>query len=273
MTFEALSQTALDYLPCRYGKSKLLFRGPRRSLDKPYVAFLGANETYGKFIEQPFVDLLDDYIEPTCVNFGCLNAGVDVYLHDQCIHEIAQKSALTVLQVPSAQNMTNRLYSVHPRRNDRFVAPTNMLKTIFPEVDFAAFHYNKHMFKHLQDLSPERFRILEQELYEAWVARMLTLLGKINGRVVLLWVSTRSPKDDTHGEVNPLFVTDEMMQRVTPSVTEYVEVVLSKEASTNPTEGMIFSQMEAPAAQEMMGPRAHEEVASKLLPVLRSMLQ
>ncbi|MEM6311554.1 MAG: DUF6473 family protein [Pseudomonadota bacterium] len=272
MTFEAVSQTALDYLPCRYGKSKLLFRGPRRNLDKPYIAFLGGNETYGKFIAEPFVDLLDQYVDYTCVNFGCLNAGVDVFLQDQFVPEAARKSALTVLQVPSAQNMTNRLYSVHPRRNDRFVSPTAMLKTIFPEVDFAGFHFNKHMVKHLRDLSPERFRILEQELNEAWVARMLSLLAKINGRVVLLWVSSRSPSDTSQGSVDPLFVTDDMMQRVIPSATEYVEAVLSPDACANPTDGMVFSQMEAPAAQEMVGPLAHQEVASKLLPVLRDML-
>lgn len=34
MTYDALGAGALDYLPCRYGTSKLLFRGPRRPVKK-----------------------------------------------------------------------------------------------------------------------------------------------------------------------------------------------------------------------------------------------
>ncbi len=56
MTYMKLGQAALDYYPCRYGASKLLFRGPRRRLQGDYVAFLGGTETYGKFIETPFRD-------------------------------------------------------------------------------------------------------------------------------------------------------------------------------------------------------------------------
>ena len=39
------------------GPRKLLFRGPKRDLDQPFVAFLGGTNTYGKFIERPFPDL------------------------------------------------------------------------------------------------------------------------------------------------------------------------------------------------------------------------
>ncbi len=54
MAYENLGESALDYVPCRYGKSKLLFRGPKRKLTAPYVAMIGGTETYGKFVETPF---------------------------------------------------------------------------------------------------------------------------------------------------------------------------------------------------------------------------
>ena len=47
MTYDAAGPAPLDYLPCRYGTSKLMFRGPRRRLEAPYIAFLGGPETYG----------------------------------------------------------------------------------------------------------------------------------------------------------------------------------------------------------------------------------
>jgi uncharacterized protein DUF6473 len=60
MTIDALGLGALDYLPCRYGNSKLLFRGPKRSLDEPYIAFIGGTETYGKFLAKPFPVLVEE---------------------------------------------------------------------------------------------------------------------------------------------------------------------------------------------------------------------
>ena len=59
MAYEKLGHSPLDYMPCRYGASKLLFRGPRRVLEAPYVACLGGTETYGKFIEAPFPALIE----------------------------------------------------------------------------------------------------------------------------------------------------------------------------------------------------------------------
>lgn len=272
MTFDALGDAALDYLPCRYENSKLLFRGPRRDLSKPYVAFLGGTETYGKFIEMPFVEQLNETLPINCVNFGCLNAGVDVFLHDPFLPDAARNAAVTVLQVPAAQNMTNRLYSVHPRRNDRFVSATRMLHTIYPDVDFAGFHFNKHMLKHLREISPERYCIVEQELNHAWTARMETLLKKIGGRVILLWVSARTPEEIDRIDVDPMHITREMLDHMKTKVSGYVEVTLTQDALDNPSEGMVFNQMEAPIAREMLGPKAHNEVVTALQPAIEDLL-
>lgn len=271
MTFEPMGDAALDYLPCRYGDSKLLFRGPRRDLSKPYIAFLGGTETYGKFIADPFVALLEQQLDLTCANFGCLNAGVDVFLNDPFIPQAASKARVTVLQVPGAQNLSNRLYMVHPRRNDRFVSATGLLHSIYPDVDFSAFHFNKHLLQHLRSLSEERYWIVEQELRNAWIARMQSLLQRITGRVVLVWISARNPDDIENITVDPMHVTGEMLDLVEPHATEYIQVQLSREALANPLDGMVFSQMEAPAAREMLGPQAHSEVAQALMPVLSEM--
>lgn len=272
MTLDSMGGSALDYLPCRYGNSKLLFRGPRQDLNVPYVAFLGGTETYGKFVEDPFVTLLDRQIGPTCVNFGCINAGVDVFLNDPFLPEAAHKARVTVLQVPGAQNMSNRLYAVHPRRNDRFVSATKMLQSIFPDVDFAGFHFNKHMLGHLQALSPDRYRIVEQELHEAWKARMEHLTQKISGRIVLLWVSERRPDDVDREDTEPMHVTRDMIEHIRSHVTEVVEVIPSQEALQTRCEGMVYNEMDEPAARQIMGPAVHQEIADSLYPVLHNMI-
>ena len=276
MTYDALGPGALDYLPCRYGTSKLLFRGPRRDLDAPYLAFIGGTETYGKFIEQPFPAQVEEAIGTTCVNFGFPNAGIDAFAHDPFVVGAAIKAKITVIQVLGAQNMTNRFYAVHPRRNDRFVSASQLLGTIYREVDFADFHFNKHMLQHLLLVSPDRFETVLSELQNAWLARMRLLLGQIKGKTILFWFADHQPPPGATMDAHmlgsdPLFVTREMMDQLTPYATKVVEVVASKQAIAAGTTGMVFSQMEAMAAAEMIGPDAHAEAAGALADVVRSL--
>jgi hypothetical protein len=269
MTYDAVGQGSLDYLPCRYGTSKVLFRGPRKSLKKPYIAFFGGTETYGKFVAKPFPDLVEEQIGMTCVNLGCTNAGIEVFASDSYLTEIGAGAKVTVLQVLSAQNMSNRFYSVHPRRNDRFLKPSGLLEAIFRDVDFAEFNFNKHMLTHLNAVSPERFRTVREELQIAWVGRMRHLLGRIPGKTVLLWFGEADPDNRDNGMTHdPWLITREMIETLRNEVTEMVEVQASEHARNQGTIGMVFSEMERPAAQTMLGPVAHQEAAAALVPVL-----
>lgn len=268
-----MGSAALDYLPCRYGTSKLLFRGPRRDLSKPYVAFIGGSETYGKFLPAPFAQQVEEDIGATCVNLGCLSAGIDVFLHDPFVPDAAAKAQVTVIQVLGAQNMSNRLYTVHPRRNDRFVEATRMLQTMYRDVDFAGVHFTGHLLKHLHKISPERFEMVVDELQTAWQARMRSFLSRIPGRVVLLWFAAHRPEDQRLFQTgDPFLVSRDMIEGLRDMVTDIVEVVPSPEALAAGTDGMVFSQAEVPAAREMMGPASHEEAATALKAALRPML-
>ena len=278
MTYDVFGTRSLNYAPCRYGNSRILFRGPEKRLDMPYVAFLGGTETYGKFIKAPFPDLIEGDIDPNCVNFGISNAGVDVFLHDATMLEVANGAVATVLQVVGAQNLSNRLYSVHPRRNDRFLAPSLLLSSIYPEVDFSEFHFTRHMLTQLHRASPERFALVRTELQAAWSARMRLLLSRLDGKVILLWLSEQPPQEGTSPEAassfgaDPWFVTSAMLSRLESHVTRRVDVVVSPEAVAAGTEGMVFDEVEAPAAQQMLGPRAHQEAARKLGKVLQDLV-
>ncbi len=276
MTYDVLGPGALDYLPCRYGASKLLFRGPRRDLDQPYVAFVGGTETYGKFIEEPLPTLVEAQVGTTCANFGFLNAGIDVFIQDPFVLEAASSAEITVVQVLGAQNMTNRFYTVHPRRNDRFVAPSTLLGTIYREVDFADFNFNRHMLNHLMMISAERFEAVVSELQQAWLARMRLMLGRITGKIILLWFADHKPQEASIPTVDnlgpdPLFVTRDMIDEISPLATKVVEVVASKQAMDAKTEGMVFSQMETLAAHEMLGPLAHAEAAQAVAAAINNL--
>lgn len=275
MAFESPGDCALDYFPCRYGKSKLMFRGPRRELDRPYCAVLGGTETYGKFVPQPYPALVEAGIGLRMVNFGCINAGIDVYVNDCALLDMASAARVTVVQVVGAANLTNRFYAVHPRRNDRFLRASPQLCTLFREVDFADFHFTRHMLQTLQSVSPDKFEVLAEELRTAWVARMRLLLDRIGSKTVLLWMADHPPEPPGGPVVlgrSPVLVDAEMVAAVRAHATDYVEYVSSPAARAKGLAGMAYSPLDELAAAEVPGPAIHAELAEQLEPLLKGLL-
>jgi hypothetical protein len=279
MKHETIDGGGLSYAPCRYGMSRIFFRGPRRRLDEPYLAFLGGTETFGKFIDKPFATLSERALGQTCVNFGCVNGGVDAFVNDPTIMAACHDAKVTVVQVMGANYLSNRFYSVHPRRNDRFLRASTVLEAIFNEVDFSDFTYTRHMLETLNEMSPERFDIVVSELRAAWVARMKNMLTQIGPNTVLLWFSRHKLSDqawDAYAHplrVDPLFITASMMEELRPQVKAIVDAQPSEIALSQGTQGMFVPPMQNSAAMGMLGVTCHEETANTLVPVLRQVLE
>lgn len=276
MAYAFPGEGALDYFPCNYGTSRLTFRGPRRSLERPYVAFLGGAETYGKYVPDPFADLVEDELGFASINLGCINAGPDVYLAEPEVIRIAQGAEAVVLQIMGAANLSNRYYSVHPRRNDRFIAATPLLSTLFREVDFTEFNFTRHMLTTLEATSKERFEIVAEDLRQTWLARMADLLGQLPARTVLLWMSDGPPMPNTlrRGlKEDPVLVDRAMVAEIIPKARAYVEAVTSALARQASLDGMAFAALEALAAAALPGPSVHREVAAKLVQALDEVLK
>lgn len=276
MAYEFAGEAALDYFPCRYGQSKLLFRGPRRRLEGAYAAAIGGTETYGKFVPDPYPALVERGLGLPVVNFGCVNAGVDVFLGEPVVIDACRNARVTVIQLMGAQNLSNRFYAVHPRRNDRFLRASALMKTIYREVDFTEFHFTRHMLSVLREHSAEKFALIEHELKSTWVVRMRHLLQKIGGRILLLWIGGASGADpqvtaDGLGH-EPLFIDDGMVAAIRSEAAELIRVTPSQEALSAGTEGMSFGPLEAPVAAVMPGPMVHKEIADALVPAIRRQL-
>lgn len=268
MSYESPGAGASVATSCRYGTSRLLVRGPRRPLDKPYVAFLGGSETFGKFVAHPYPDLVEASLGRVCVNLGCVNAGLDSFAHDAEALRIAQAAQTAVIQLPGAQNLSNRFYRVHPRRNDRFLAASPMLAAIYREVDFTEFHFTRHLLTTLHQLSEDRFSVVRTELEQAWLARMRLLLRAIGGRVLLLWLRYDTESDTDLGS-RPLFVTSRMVEALRPVVAGIVVVAVHPAARTGELPEMMFGDLQAPAAAHLIGPATHRTIADRLVQVLR----
>lgn len=278
MKQETLEPEMLSYAPCRYGASRVLFRGPRKRLDQPYLAFLGGTETYGKFIEKPFPALVERAMRQTCVNFGCVNGGIDAFVNDATVMDICYNAELTVVQVMGANFLSNRFFTVHPRRNDRFLQASTVLKAIYHDIDFAEFSFTRHMLGALHNKSIERFETVVIELREAWMARMHSLLDQVGENAVLFWFSEAEPSnvpwsDLPHQlQVDPLFITKDMIDRLRPLVKDVIIAQPSRDALTRGTNGMIYPISQKGAAHEMLGVDCHKEAAAALIPKIRDQL-
>ena len=124
---DAYSRGGLDYQYCHYGSSRLLFRGPAAKTEGPYVAALGGSTTFGKFVTQPWPVLLEKVTGLRTVNLGCMHAGATAFVDDPTLISICSHARATVLQITGAHCLDNSYYSLHPRRNDRFIDATTKL--------------------------------------------------------------------------------------------------------------------------------------------------
>ncbi|MGB3553206.1 MAG: DUF6473 family protein [Jannaschia sp.] len=254
-------ETALDYYPCSYGGSRTLFRGPKVGLEKPYTVVIGGSEAYGKYVEDPFCDRVTDMTGRRVVNLGLPNAGIDVFARDDDLMQVIGGAEIAVIQIMGAGNISNRFYSVHPRRNDRFLRHSILMETLFHDVDFSDFSFTRHLLRTLREASPDRFAMVLQELGEAWVARMRLLLSRIPGRKVLLWI-----ENGDGGDLGPepLFVTPEMMQKLEPLTDVTIRCDVLTDLREEPLTHLIFPELERAAALRSLSCEGHERVACAL---------
>lgn len=273
MTMHSVGAGALEDPICHFPGSALPVRGPCIEPEDPYLAFLGGNATFGRFVEVPFPALLDRLLGKTCLNLGSINAGLDAISADAAVMRIAAGADLTVLQLPGAQNLSNQYYRVHPRRNDRFLRPSRRLAALYPEVDFTEFHFTKHLVTSLHRRAPGRFAPILEELRAIWIARMEGLLQRLDRRVLLLWLHDEDnglQEEEPLGP-DPLLVTRTMVDRIRPLARGLVEVpVVPAGLLAGEIGKMRYGPLQMPAAEHTLGPTMHKRIAAHLAEAIKA---
>ena len=267
MAFEYLGANALDYNYCQYSGSERHFRGPRDDLDGEYYVAIGGTETFGKFVELPFPSVLERLIQKPVVNLGQMYAGAEFFPGDNRIFSICNSATAAIIQLTSAQNMNNRFYSVHPRRNDRFLEPSSLLRTIYRDVDFTEIHFTGHLMNVLHSRCPTRFNTVLSGLRSEWVSKMKSLIKKLSCPVILIWMADHAPgpmncPDNAWRE--PMFVDRDMLNQLAATVDQVVKIQALPDEVLAGLDRMIFNPTEEPAAEQMLGPIVHQEAARQL---------
>ncbi len=275
MTYERQVPGDLDYEFCRYGSSRIRFRGPKPPDGVPYMAFLGADETFGRFVPTPYPALITQDLGVPGVNLAIPHAGPDLYLRDPSVLRVAEAARLKVVQVVGAQNMSNRFYRVHPRHNDRFLRASDGLRRLYHEIDFTEFHFVTHMLGTLQETCADRFSLVQDELTSAWRARVGQLIDMIGPPVVLVWIAAHCPRrvDGIVTGRGPALVSHDMVEEIRQHATAYAESCITGEALSLGTEGMVYPADKEPLARLCSGPAVHVKVAKDLVPTIQKCLE
>lgn len=269
------SERGLDYCPYEFGAAPLLLRGPQREPQGDYIVMIGGSETYGKYVQYPFPDLVEGVTGVRVLNFGAMNAGIGAFYGDEAVLRAGRGAKATVVQILGAQNMSNSLYSVHPRRNDRLLSAKPALKDLYGGLDLTEVHFTRHLMNKLRRLSEGAFTEVREILRDEWMERMTRLLGAIDGQVVLLWISARRPQEpeDLSDPTDPLFVDRRMLAALKEKFHTLVEIRMIEEPPEKKLFGKIYAASEADAAMQMPGPRAHGQIAQTIASALQPILK
>lgn len=265
MSYQGHSE-GLEYFPCHYGGSRITFRGPAVPLEGRFTAVVGGSEVYGRYVEDPFTDQLADLTGRRVINMGVMNAGVDAFALDEGLLRVLEQAEVVVVQATGAHNISNRYYTVHPRRNDRFLKASRLLTDLYRDVDFSDFSFTRHLLGSLRTKCRERFSRIETEVGEAWVARMELLLSRIKGKCVLLHIEDGN---DYGLGPEPALVTIDHIARLEGRFDKIVQCDVSGDVGESKLDRMVFPDTERASALRMLSPDDHERIAVALSRIVR----
>lgn len=273
-----------DYQVYRFGEKQQLYRGPVPDLRGRYIAYLGATATFGRFVERPFAQVVAEETGLAALNLGADGAGPGFFLQDADVLQLVEGAALCVLEVMGADAISNRMYSVRPRRNARLHTVSDLLRGIYPELDLDDIGQVSRLLAVLSQVDEQRFRLVENEIKNAWIGRTLTLIGTLTVPVILLWLSERQPGEAVMDEAEPHFlkaphfVDAAMVEAATTAADGYAECVSAEglpQDLTRSGEPVLFRASGQPILANLRypSPEMHARAAERLVPEVERLLR
>ncbi|MGB0497217.1 MAG: DUF6473 family protein [Rubricella sp.] len=126
-------------------------------------------------------------------NWGTPGAGPGAFLRDPVILEACSDARLCIIVLPGAETVSNRLFTVGPRRNARLKGVGERMRLLYPDLPFDTFRTTRAMLRQAARQDADHFALLRLEMQEAWIARMVELVDAIAAPTILLWLRPEAP--------------------------------------------------------------------------------
>lgn len=192
-------------------------RGPTPDLTVPYLAFVGAAQTFGCFCPEPFPTLVGKRMGIQVLNLGLAGAGPQLHQEPALLKHI-NNSMIAVVQIFSGRSVSNSEYTIIGGGNlgVRHLDSRRMVPLKF---------WTEFLQNH-----PERIAELVAETRRNYIQEMIKLLEAIEVPIVLLWLSVRPPEytedpstiQGLWGEF-PQLINREVVEKLKPHADAYLE--------------------------------------------------
>lgn len=218
------TDTKLIEYPTYYYK-KMEFRGEEPNLNKEFIACLGSAHTFGRYIERPFPDLLQDNLNMQVLNLGRPAGQPYLCCTENNLLDLVNKSKLCIIQVFSARFSNNSEVRYIGHNHFEYNG------TEIPTMEYWKGKLSKY------NNNAEK---MIQESIETYIKDMKELFDKIKVPKILFWFSKRKPgslfdpKQKHKSKSNkfygsfPQLVDNNTILKLKDYVDAYVEVCSSK---------------------------------------------
>lgn len=190
----------------------LALRGPRPTAElSKCICFIGAAQTFGRFVNEPFAQLVCDLLRRPGLNLGFSGAGPEFYLGNDKLMSILSAAPAVVVQSMSARSVSAGLFET--RANNGVLRFRSGPRAGQEHMALNAYGF-------LRKEGGEAAYLEQVGLVQArWVELYGELARRIRGRKVFLWLSEHAPGENVRldqGDLGhfPHFVTREMVEAV-----------------------------------------------------------
>ncbi len=181
--YQDLDKAAYDYDLVEYdGLGHKKYRGPAVDTSKPYIACIGAAQTYGRFCNTPYPHIMAEKLNIQVMNLGVGGAGPEHFNTTQYL-DYLNGAELVVLQVLAGRSAGNSLFNNREHGGLLGVRLSDYKKMRFEQFLEELFEEGDH---------DKIVRILK-ETRDDYVSTYLDLLRKIHAPKMLFWFSDRTP--------------------------------------------------------------------------------
>jgi len=150
-----------------------------------YIVVMGAAQTFGRFVAEPYAHTLARELGMPVLNLGISGAGPGFFLQRPEMLALVNQSRLAIVQVMSGRSVSNSRFTVQPNQGlVRLADGDGTDPPRFAETAYAQF---------IGQAPADVVAGLRAEIRARYQAEMCTLLRAISVPKVLFWFSTRAP--------------------------------------------------------------------------------
>lgn len=218
--YQEIDHTRFNYdLQALPGISKEKFRGPALDPSRPYVACIGAAQTFGRFCTRPFPSVLSVACDFQFLNLAVGGAGPRLFDTPEYLNYL-NKAEFVIVQIMAGRSEGNSLFD-NSASGDLYGIRLKDKKRM---------RFEDFLSELRETSSLDLVTQIVRETQDNYVRSYIRLLNHINRPKLLLWLSNRSPDEpedltwETVGHY-PQLVNRSMVERVRHYADGYVECV------------------------------------------------